>query len=151
MNDPRQDLAYACNELSRRAKAREIPDRQLVRFAFLALGRIALDEGLAVAKPLGKELSVAAAPHEEHWTEAVDSEIYLAVTEHVNSVDPRYLDHPQYDFAYTVSARERLEARLRALEALEWNVDESLLDQVSAADGRLAPYLEPPEDENRAD
>ena len=142
MKDPRQDITYACTELQRRLKAKEIPDRQLVRFALLAIGQVALEEGMASAKPLATELQQAAAPHEERWTEALDSEMSLAVAEHVGSVDPRYLDHPSYDFAYTVAARERLEARLRAMEAMNATVDEKLLDQVSAADERLAPYLE---------
>lgn len=146
MNNPREDITYACNELGRRLKAKEIPDRQLVRFALLALGQVVLDEGMAEAKPLAKELKEAATPHEDRWTEALDSEMSLAVAEHVASVDPRYLDHPSYDFAYTVAARERLEARLRALEAMNETVDEKLLDQVSQADERLAPYLEARED-----
>ncbi len=150
MTDPRHDITYACGELQRRLKAKEIPDRQLVRFALLALGQVALEEGMASAKPLAKELQAAATPHEERWTDALDSEISLAVAEHVGSVDPRYLDHPTYDFTYTVAARERLEARLRAMEAMSATVDEKLLDQVSAADERLAPYLEARQD-NDAD
>ena len=31
----------------------------------------------------------------------------MACTEHVQSVDPRYLDLPNYDFEYTRAARER--------------------------------------------
>jgi hypothetical protein len=142
MKNPREDVTYACTELQRRLKAKEVPDRQLVRFALLAIGQIALEEGMPSAKPLAAELLAAATAHEEKWTEALDSEISLAVAEHVGSVDPKFLDHPSYDFTYTIAARERLEARLRAMEAMNAIVDEKLLDQVSAADERLAPYLE---------
>jgi hypothetical protein len=140
-NDLRHDVTYASTELQRRLKAKEIPDRQLVRFAFLALGQIALEEGSTEARPLAAELKAAAELHEEHWTEAVNSEMTLAVAEHVGGVDPRFLDMPSYDFAYTVTARERLEARLQAMEVLGYPVSEDLLNQISRADERLAPYL----------
>lgn len=140
-NDFRHDIAYACTELQRRLKSKEIPDRQIVRFAFLALGQVALQEGSGEAKPLAAELKAAGEAHEDRWAEAVDSEMTLAVAEHVGGVDPRFLDMPTYDFNYTVTARERLEARLQAMEVLGYEVSEELLDQVSEADERLAPYL----------
>lgn len=142
MNTPQQDLADACAELIRRKKAKEIPDRQIVRLAFLALGSIALEEGDEVAASLAQTLLEAARPHEERWDEAVESEMTLAATEFVQSVDPKYLDNPIYDFEYTVAARERLEARLRAAELLSVSLPEGLLEQISASDERLAPYLE---------
>jgi hypothetical protein len=142
MNDPRSDLQEALDELRRRATSKQVPDRQLVRLAFVALGRIDLEEGEAAARPLAKELAAAALPHEERWTEAVDSELSLAVAEHVHSADPHYLELPGYDFAYAIAARERLEARLRAAELLGLPVAEGLLDQVTAADERLQPFLE---------
>ena len=140
-SDPRHDITYACTELQRRLKSKEIPDRQLVRFAFLALGQIALEEGQVEARSIGSELKAAAEEHADHWSEAVSSEMALAVAEHVGGVDPRFLDMPSYDFNYTVTARERLEARLQAMEALGYEVAEELLDQISDADERLAPYL----------
>lgn len=142
MNDPRIDLQAAIEELVRRKKAKEIPDRQLVRLAFLALGRLGLDAGESVARPLAKELAAAAEPHEERWTEAVESEMTLAVAEHVHSVDPHFLDLPSYDFAYTIAARERLEARLFAAELLGLRIHEHLLEQITQADERLHPYLQ---------
>lgn len=142
MNDPRSDLQAAVDELGRRTKAKEIPDRQLVRLAFLALGRVVLEEGEAAARPLARSLTAAAEPHGSRWSEAVESELSLAVAEHVHSVDPRYLSMPSYDFDYTVAARERLEARLKAAEVLGIGVSEVLLEQVAAADDRLQPFLE---------
>lgn len=78
----------------------------------------------------------------ESWTRAVEEELALASAEHIQAIDPRFLEHPRYDFAYTLAARERLEARLRACEYLEIEVAEGLLTRVSEADERLAPYLE---------
>jgi hypothetical protein len=142
MNDPREDLKSGIAELKRRLKSKEIPDRQLVRLTFLALGRVSANEGEGAAKPLAKGLSEAAEPHGERWDEAVESEMTLAVSEHVHGVDPKYLDMPGYDFAYTIAARERLEQRLVAAELLKWKVTEHLLDQVADADARLLPYIE---------
>jgi hypothetical protein len=148
MNDPRQDLEAACKELVRRKKEKEIPDRQLVRLAFLSLGKVALDEGESEAVLLAGLLREAAAPHEDRWHEAVESEMTLAVTEFVSCVDPNFLDKPIYDFEYTVAARERLEARLWAADAIGTHLPEGLLDQVLQADEMLAPYLE---DRGKAD
>lgn len=142
MNDPRKDIEEAISELGRRLKAKEVPDRHLVRVALLALGRITIEEGDDEARPLARDLAGAAEGHEERWEEAFQSEMALAVAEHVHSVDPRYLEMPGYDFAYTIAARERLEARLRAAALLQLPVPESLLDQVATADERLQPYLE---------
>lgn len=81
-------------------------------------------------------------PAEESWSRAVQEELSLASAEHVQAVDPRFLDHPRYDFTYTVNARTRLEARIRACQALDFEMPEGLLDRVAEADARLAPYLE---------
>jgi hypothetical protein len=75
------------------------------------------------------------------WVVAVQDELAMACTEHVRSVDPRYLDHPHYDFAYTVSARRELEARLRAAEHLGVLPDEALLGGVRRADALLEGRL----------
>ena len=47
----------------------------------------------------------------------------LACGEHIQGIDPRYLSHPRYDFDYAIGARQRLELRFRALEALGEAVD----------------------------
>lgn len=142
MTDLEKQLNEGIEELKRRAKAKEIPDRQIVRHCFLALGRLSMTEGEAAARPIAKKLIEAAEPHAERWEEAVESEMMLAVAEHVHSVDPKFLDMPTYDFAYTIAARERLEQRLKAMELLGLRVSEPLLDQVAEADARLLPYLD---------
>jgi len=142
MTTSRDDLNTAITELQRRKKDGEIPDRLLARQALVALGRIALAEDDASAGTLVKSLQEACAAFEQRWEDAVNSEVSLAVNEHVQGVDPHYLDTPEYDFAYTIAARERLEARLRAVDLLGHAVDESLLDQIADADALLAPYLD---------
>ncbi|MFT7670590.1 MAG: hypothetical protein ACI8X5_003300 [Planctomycetota bacterium] len=142
MNDPSQDIKDVIEELKRRSKSKEIPDRQLVRVALLALGRVKESDGEPEAALLSSEILEAAEPHEERWTEALESELALAVAEHVASVDPKFLEMPIYDFKYTVAARERLELRLQAMELLRSTVPESLLEQIASADERLLPYLE---------
>ena len=72
---------------------------------------------------------------------AIAEELTLACTEHVRSCDPKYLGLPKYDFPYTVAARHRLEARLRAAAELDMPADEALLEQVARADDILEPYL----------
>ena len=79
------------------------------------------------------------------WSEAVRAEVSLACAEHVHSVDPRYLDLPNYDLSYTRAARERLQARLAAAGALGIDVPETLLEGVRRADELLAErFGEPP-------
>lgn len=76
------------------------------------------------------------------WREAVAGEMSMAATEHVRSVDPRWLGHPKYDLAYTVEARHRLEARLACAEHLGIEVSEELLEAIARADAQLAPHLD---------
>ena len=75
------------------------------------------------------------------WGSAVRDELLMASTEHVRSVDPRWLDHPTYDFEYTVAARAALEARLRAARDLGFELSPDLEANVARADGILAQHL----------
>lgn len=75
------------------------------------------------------------------WEAAVRDELAMACTEHIRSVDPRYLDHPAYDFRYTVEARRALEARLRAARITGVDLDEALDAAVRRADAMLEDRL----------
>lgn len=142
MTDTRvEQVEEALTELRRRIKAEEPLDRFLARAILVPLGTLHLEESEEAAR-LARALREASEAVAEAWAAALDSELQLAATEHVRSVDPRFLDKPIYDFAYTVAARERLEARLVAASLLAYEVDESLLDRVAEADRLLAPYLE---------
>ncbi len=141
-SNPAQDLAAALSELARLRKSKKAPGHRMAREVLVPLGEILLEgttEGLDAT--LG-EIARLTEDCTEEWAKAVDAELRMAAEEHCASVDPRFLEHPRYDFAYTVSARERLEARLRAIELLGLLVPEDLLDRVGKADEVLEPFLE---------
>ncbi len=129
-------------------KAKSGPHRHHARAVLILLGQliVAAQEAGEEAEPGGDwiaRIRGLVEPVEELWRAAVEEELSLACAEHIRAVDPRFLDHPGYDFAYTIGARERLEARLMGCQALDLEVPEGLLDRVADADARLAPYLKP--------
>lgn len=123
-----------------RAKKRR-PDRFAARALLVPLGTALLD-GDPEAEAGAERVRRIVAADRPAWAAAVSEELTLAATEHVRSCDPAWLKHPRYDFPYTVAARHRLEARLRAAEALDLGADDLLLDQIERADRLLAPFLE---------
>ena len=157
--DPAARLEAALAELQRDLRAKQPVHRYHARALLVPLGELILageeaaaretDGGPRNGAPAGEDLAEAwtarvreaVTPLEERWTAAASEELALACAEHVQGVDPRFLDHPGYDFVYTVRARERLEARLRACGALDVELPEGLLARVAEADARLAPYL----------
>ena len=117
------------------------PSRHLARPVLILIG-----EGLLSERPAGADdalvrLGRLSPPLRQAFAEAVRDELSMACTEHIRSVDPRYLDHPDYDFEYTVSARRRLEARLRAAERLGVLPDESVMSGVRRSDALLEAQL----------
>ncbi len=135
-SDPVKELARACGP-------RQRIDRLHARAVLLAIGERALGEDAAGAAELAARVLQITAPRAEDWQAAVRDEILMASTEHVRSVDPRFLSRPDYDLHYTVEARAELEARLRAAELLGIEVSAAVLDRVAAADRLLAPLLGP--------
>ena len=141
-DDPEQALTEVLDELATLAKRRgAVPNHYHARDVLVALGRIVLERGDEAAAPWVPRLQGALEPFPEAFAEAAAAEIAQAAEEHVRSVDPRFLQHPRYDFAYTVAARERLEARFVAADLLGLEPDEALLERVAEADGVLEPYL----------
>jgi hypothetical protein len=140
-DEPRRMLREALADLRTLARRKSRPTRYEARAVLVGLGLLVLAEGEAAAREWLGELTVARAPFEEAFARAAAEELSLAAAEHVRSVDPRFLDHPRYDLAYTVAARERLEARLIAAVLLELEVGEALLEQVAGADRLLEPLL----------
>ncbi len=135
------DWKQAWNDLEQGIKKGRGPDRWHARPLLLALGHALLEGQEALAQELEHKLGTLRPPHDGIWKQAVLEELNLACTEHVRSADPRYLSRPDYDWGYTLAAREDLEARLRAAEALEIEAPQALLEQVLQADARIAPFL----------
>jgi hypothetical protein len=133
-HDPIRDLAEACAPKQR-------IDRLHAREVLLAIGQRVLGDDATGAQALAGRVRALTATREADWQAAVHDELSMAATEHVRSVDPRFLSRPDYDLAYTVEAREALEARLRAAELLGIEVAPPLLDRVAAADRLLEPLL----------
>jgi hypothetical protein len=103
----------------------------------IPLGRLILARGeAALGESLGRARRAAAACGDA-WTAAVDEELALACAEHVQGTDPRYLELPNFDWDYVLSARERLEARAVAARALGRAPGAALWAQVREADGRV--------------
>lgn len=135
------DLDAALKQVAVALAASRVPSRLEARTVLVAIGSEILAGRDAVAEPALARVRewISAAPVE--WRAAIASEIEMAATEHVRAVDPRWLSHPRYDLAYTLAARERLEARLVAAEGLGVDVQESVLQAIERADGLLAPLL----------
>lgn len=139
--DHARQLETALLGLEGLVKNKRRPTRHHARDILLPLGHLILEQGPdGLRKPV-ERIERATSTVTEEWARAVQDELTLACTEHVQSVDPRYLQHPRYDFDYTVAARERLEARLRAASELSLAPSEELLQRVAQADALLEPYL----------
>ena len=146
MADTRRDLETALVELERLARDPQCrPDRHHARALLVPLGELLLAEGPNSVREAVERAREAGETLGEGWEEALRSELSLAAAEHVHAVDARYLALPNYDFAYTVRARERLEARLAAAAELDFELRGALRDGIRRADERLAPYLDQPE------
>lgn len=118
------------------------PTRHHARDLLLALGQaIQSGEEREVSRSI-ESLQEFLPALGEIWRTVVADELTLACTEHVRSVEPRYLDHPSYDFEYTIAARERLELRLCAAAKLGLPATPEGLKQVARADALLASSLE---------
>lgn len=135
------ELDAALGQL-RELSPKQKPGHRHARAVLVPLGITILEQGEDAALGAAARVQAAVEPFGDAWTDAVDAELRMACTEHIQSVDPRYLDLPNYDFAYTMAARERLEARLAASGLLGYAPPEDLLDRVAKADATLAPYLE---------
>ena len=144
---PAEALEEALTALAADLKGKGVPHRYDARAILVPLGQLmmASTEADGITEAGGdwvERIQALMEPVMDFWQGAVEEELSLSCSEHIRAVDPRFLDHPGYDFPYTISARARLEARLLACQALDLEVTEGLLDRVAEADARLAPYLD---------
>jgi len=112
-----RSVEAALADLADAARRGRTPDAYLARQVLLALGQ-ALRADAAGAAPLIERIRSSVAPLEPAWTRAVQDELMLAIGEFAQCLDPRFLDHPDYDMEYTAAARERLDDRLAGARAL---------------------------------
>lgn len=141
MNDGDLGLEAAITDLVTVIRKKRKPSRHHARPILIAIGERLLAGDESEAEANVRRIADVVRSVSDDWQRAVQDELELACAEFIQSVDPRFLDHPRYDFHYTVRARERLEARLRAAERLDVAPSEDLLDRVARADETLQPYL----------
>jgi hypothetical protein len=134
-------LESALARLEQLKKRKRAPSRFEARKLLLALGALLLEERDSEVAQVRERLERALRDVSEPWELAVNEELQLAGMEHMQGVDPRHLDHPSYDFEYTVEARRRLEMRLAALDTLGLTAPADLLSRIAQADAMLEPYL----------
>jgi len=131
------ELEAAIAFLESLAARRGRPTRHDARPILLGIGERLLEGDTAAADAASTRVGAAAAELREAFEEAVRDELGMAATEYVRSVDPRFLDLPAYDLAYTLETRRLLEARLRASERLGVPIEASLAAGIRRADDRL--------------
>ena len=134
------ELESAVAGIEALAKQNGRPIRHHARPILVGLGELLLSGAPAEAESVKRRLEGLPPGFAEDWPAAVADEMEMAATEYVRSVDPRYLDHPGYDWAYTLEARERLADRLRAVRFLGIGVEEGLLGGIDRADRSIASH-----------
>jgi hypothetical protein len=142
------DLEEAVAAFETLVRRRQSPSRYDARRLLIALGSV-LEQGEdSLPGLLLKRLQAVCERASDAWELAVAQEMELACAEHVAGTDPRYLDHPRFDFTYLLEARRRLELRFLGLRRLGLEMEHPWLERVAEADALLAPYLgedgEPP-------
>lgn len=139
-NAPETDLEAALRALETAGKTP--PGRWEARAILVPLGLLLQARGREALSDALQRLEEALNDHRDSWRKAVEEELSLACAEHIQGVDPRYLSLPNFDWDYLMEARERLEARKVAAEALQIPLPAHLWAQVLSTDERLAPHLE---------
>jgi len=135
----RREAEDALRELEGQARKGRGPDHHQARRLLLSLGRLLEELGTGACAPLLERARALSSPA---WVAAVQMELSLACVEFARSVEPRYLELPNYDLAYTQGARVRLGDRLRAGRELGIDLDPREAAILELADRVLAAYLE---------
>jgi len=138
-----EELRASLEEIRAVIRAGEALERRDVREVLIPLGELLAEERSEEAEAALLHLKEVLGSHGERFEAVVRDELALACAEHVHSVDPRYLDLPNYDLEYTRAARRRLEARLLAAARLGIEPSEGLVAQVQEADRRLVERFGP--------
>ncbi|MFT4711067.1 MAG: hypothetical protein ACJAZ8_000014 [Planctomycetota bacterium] len=141
-SNPAAELKDALTAIAVLTKEERKPSRYDARMLLLPLGSLILEgesSGLSVTLEL---ILKAVQPQNEAWATAVADELGLAGDEFCLSINPDYLKHPRYDFAYAAASRQQLEQRIQAAEHLGFPLSEVLRGRIQAADEAFDPYLD---------
>jgi hypothetical protein len=133
----RPELEELIRAVESRAGRKEPLTRHDARPILLFIGQALLEGRPEELGDAAQRLRTLPEPVRSRWIDAVRDEMSMACTEHVRSVDPRFLDHPKYDLAYTLEARRLLEARSRACDYLGHPSDPAAKAAVARADSLL--------------
>ncbi len=133
---PELETAVRAVEACSGASKRRVT-RHEARPVLLGIGECLIEGRTPEAEDALARLRRLPAELREAFDAAVRDELEMACSEHVRSVDPRYLQRPDYDLAYTVAARHRLECRLRAAERLGIDLAGAWLENIRRADALL--------------
>lgn len=148
MEAPTKELARALDELAELWAGKRPPNRFDVRALFIPLGALVAEQGLdglpSDLSGLLDQATTTIRADSEPWQTALHEELAYAADEFCLSVDPRYLDLPNYDFTYTRHSRCALEHRIRAARHLELTLPDGLEARISESDAALAPYQNGP-------
>jgi hypothetical protein len=123
------------------AAKRPHPTRHDARAVLVPFGLLLMEGASLGLEDSAERVERATRTCSDRWRHAVTEEIQLACAEYVTSVDERYLPLPNYDFDYTSRARERLEARLLACDALGYPLPANTRSRIAEADRIYEPYL----------
>ena len=131
------DLEVAMAALEALAVRKGPLTRHDVRPVLIGIGSSIIEAPAADIEASRKRFLALAQGFRQAWDVAVRDELAMACTEHIRSVDPRYLEHPAYDLAYTLEARRVLKARLKGAEVTGITLDGVLSAGIHRADSLL--------------
>ena len=141
-NNPAAELQQALTDMEALNKGGQAPSRYDARALLLPLGALILEgEATGLSVTLG-HIGSLIEEQAEAWSVAIADELGLAGDEFCLSINPDYLKHPRYDFAYAATSREQLEQRVQAAEHLGFPVSEVLLGRIQESDAIFEPFLE---------
>lgn len=142
MSGATETLRRVLADLAREPGEKAAVEPRHARLLLVALGQAAVEDGPELPEELLGAAVDRIAARRAAWEAAIGRDLELAVWEFDTSIDPRYLDRQDYDHAYTREARERIEARLVALDLLDLEWPEALGAALADADARYAPFAD---------
>ena len=139
---PAAELEAALAAIAVLTKEERKPSRYDARILLLPLGALILESESGGLSVMLERISATVHPENEAWATAIADELGLAGDEFCLSINPDYLKHPRYDFAYAAASRQQLEQRIQAIEHLGFPVSEVLRGRIQEADDAFEPYLD---------